>query len=692
MRGGVLAALLLAKIVSGASYTATQSGNWSSSATWGGSGIPGSGDTAVIGAFTVTIPAGSSVTVGNPGAAGDAINLNNTSSKLVVNGNLTLQGHLRCSSGASVDIVVVSSPVTVTLKSSAAVTPTMAAGLTTSKWTFTGQPGNRVLITTDTSAGGNPGYMDASNGGQLLWTHVILSGLGSNTQTALINARNATWDYVLIKDSGLIQIQPTTATATVDINHLDYRLSRRTSQYGFQYSHGSDLAGGVRRIRNSTFVSTQPSYLLVNAYDLVWDNVVIDQANLNLSTNGRRQSFQNVFFSGEQIAGQSNEEAVLLPRDAGISFENCAFITKPSNTENNHYCHEKFGTIGVGPNTWNNIVVDGVNGSGSGDFVMPGGAHSIANSLFINQFGNVSDGLYAGAKGTIHNITAWNNTHLVNGGVIVISENGPDPAKASAHRNNIFSSTLHGICEGTSVTNNWNRQTAYSLDYNAYWDMQHAENLVSPITGVLSYVYRPSVAMTLTSGALTAGTNATNVVAAGAKFITDGVRTGDMVYARGTYSMVLAVNSETQLALDGSTGGGSGISGLSPGDTITIFQGYWNDGGRYGDPDKGRNDIAADPKYRDTTRSVLNWDTGNGGPGTLAHVRAEIVKLNGYDASGTPAVFNPNYSLSNFLNYVRYGFMPTNPLFKNAGSPADGSPDLGAIPMQQFGAVPAITF
>lgn len=42
-------------------YTATQTGNWSNPATWGAAGPPTSGDTATIGAFTVTVDVNTSV-------------------------------------------------------------------------------------------------------------------------------------------------------------------------------------------------------------------------------------------------------------------------------------------------------------------------------------------------------------------------------------------------------------------------------------------------------------------------------------------------------------------------------------------------------------------------------------------------------------------------------------------------------
>src|ERR1043165_5037258 len=50
--------------LSGTTFTASQSGNWSSASTWGGAGVPGAGDTATVGTpWTVTVDV--AVTVAN---------------------------------------------------------------------------------------------------------------------------------------------------------------------------------------------------------------------------------------------------------------------------------------------------------------------------------------------------------------------------------------------------------------------------------------------------------------------------------------------------------------------------------------------------------------------------------------------------------------------------------------------------
>ena len=81
-----------------AAYTSTTTGNWSSTATWGGSGPPGTGDTATI-ANGTTVTVDVNTTVGNStSAVGPAITINGSSSTIgtliVATGvTLTLQGH-----------------------------------------------------------------------------------------------------------------------------------------------------------------------------------------------------------------------------------------------------------------------------------------------------------------------------------------------------------------------------------------------------------------------------------------------------------------------------------------------------------------------------------------------------------------------------------------------------------------------
>ncbi len=83
-----------------AAFTASVTGNWASTSTWGGSGPPGNGDTVTINdGITVTIPVSTSVTIGtspanDSGTAAIATVSDTGSGILIVNGTLIFRGPL----------------------------------------------------------------------------------------------------------------------------------------------------------------------------------------------------------------------------------------------------------------------------------------------------------------------------------------------------------------------------------------------------------------------------------------------------------------------------------------------------------------------------------------------------------------------------------------------------------------------
>ena len=96
--------------------------------------------------------------------------------------------------------------------------------------------------------------------------------------------------------------------------------------------------------------------------------------------------------------------------------------------------------------------------------------------------------------------------------------------------------------------------------------------------------------------------------------------------------------------------------------------------------DRGLNDISADPGFADDTRNYFTWDSSLGGAGNdLDAIIAAVVEKNGYDTNGDAATFDTDYSVSNYLTYIRAGFTPSNAALNGAGRAADGSPDIGAV-------------
>jgi hypothetical protein len=102
----------------------------------------------------------------------------------------------------------------------------------------------------------------------------------------------------------------------------------------------------------------------------------------------------------------------------------------------------------------------------------------------------------------------------------------------------------------------------------------------------------------------------------------------------------------------------------------------WKTGATYGDVGFGAGDVYANPQLVDGTRTAATWDSANGGPGTLAHIRDEVLKLNGRDSTGAAAAFNSSYSAANLLTYIRAGLTPTNAAISTAAH--DGT-TIGAV-------------
>lgn len=80
------------------------------------------------------------------------------------------------------------------------------------------------------------------------------------------------------------------------------------------------------------------------------------------------------------------------------------------------------------------------------------------------------------------------------------------------------------------------------------------------------------------------------------------------------------------------------------------------------------------PKLRDPSRNLAQWDLVLGGPGTAAHAIGELLKSN--DDTG----YNPAYRVNGLITFVRSGFVPTNPeLIDASGLPLVG-PALVPVP------------
>ena len=90
---------------------------------------------------------------------------------------------------------------------------------------------------------------------------------------------------------------------------------------------------------------------------------------------------------------------------------------------------------------------------------------------------------------------------------------------------------------------------------------------------------------------------------------------------------------------------------------------------------RGAHDVHADPLFKNSACTLATWDSSLGGAGTLANIQAQIVKLNGWDASGNAATFDSRYTAANALAYLKTCFTPSAPAVHGTGS---SGTDIGA--------------
>jgi len=106
---------------------------------------------------------------------------------------------------------------------------------------------------------------------------------------------------------------------------------------------------------------------------------------------------------------------------------------------------------------------------------------------------------------------------------------------------------------------------------------------------------------------------------------------------------------------------------------ITVANGTLTEGVSTG---FGANDITADPQLANKDATLATWDTSLGGGGTVDNAFAEMMKLNGFDRSGSADTFDTNYTKAAALIYFRLAFTPTNSALEGTGL---AGVDIGAI-------------
>ena len=681
----ILLLILCAAAAWGAACTATATGTWAT-ATWSCGHEPIAGDTVTINSgVVVTIPEGVSVTVGD-GTATNAISISGT---LTQNGTLTLNSHLNLASGGTYEVVAVASVPVLTMVSSATVNPLIKGYAGTVTFRLVGTAANWARVVGDNSAGGYS-QLDVRVGLPYL-RYVQLEGLGSPTQNSnSASAVSIDSDHVRVLNCGRFGLTPT-ATSVVLIRHWDWRSGANSSTaytLADGLAAGPALTTGTREISDSTFYRNQ-DFLNTNAvlylgspdYSLLRN--VFYNVPLKFAVTALRTAMDRPLFVGQGLGTAQTT----VPGNGGVQTTNGAFLQHgdtAATNNNGHTVSFDDNDRGVGPNVWDNCVRDAAGYDGVGDFLMTARKAALKNSIFVANGGNLVDGLYASAEQTVeHNTSHLFTTAWTGFGPVVISESGTAATKAKSIRSNIFTSEGQGVEQGPAFDP---QDEDFVLDYNVGWDLNQTALLYNPTTGAKG-VLRAGSNVRKTATAAIAGTSATTLVFAGTSL---GVVVGDFALFNVYYAPVLTVvegGGNTTYTLGIGNTATAGIPGLVATNSVTCYKRYWASGGLYGAAGKGANDITANPRYIDPTRTQLTWDVSLGGPGTVGHVADEVVKLNGLDKDSAAAAFNPAYSIDAYLRYIRRGLMPTNLAIK--GRSHDGT-DPGAVTMTIYNA-PGIT-
>lgn len=97
----------------------------------------------------------------------------------------------------------------------------------------------------------------------------------------------------------------------------------------------------------------------------------------------------------------------------------------------------------------------------------------------------------------------------------------------------------------------------------------------------------------------------------------------------------------------------------------------WWGSGSYGDADKGSGDVAVNPAFVDSTRTVR----GYGSWASVEAVAREMITINGIDYTGAATTATAK-TVTAIGDWIRAGFAPTNSMLATAG---DGGTYIGAV-------------
>jgi len=224
--------------------------------------------------------------------------------------------------------------------------------------------------------------------------------------------------------------------------------------------------------------------------------------------------------------------------------------------------------------------------------------------------------------------------------------------------------------------------TPLSFDYIYNLLLQSGEHIAGVDHGTFGTV---NIKNNTTSGTISAAVDTSGHI-----YVSEGVANG------GT------INIANNLHIGNSAVGEASVVGASSGDAQVIaysdYNNFYTVATAYavdlltistGNTTKaipGSYDNNLNPKFLDNMRNLGKWNLKFGsGTDNYDDAITYLLSINGYrgtpnfDQNGTVSVYGP----AHLVEWVRYGFSPTNGALRFAGDPADGSPTIGAMEYQR---------
>lgn len=421
--------------------------------------------------------------------------------------------------------------------------------------------------------------------------------------------------------------------------------------------------------------------------DTMTDSVVVGTgAGQSVNLQWNNMAFQNVLFgigtifmpatdnvSWDGVLSASpyaDDNAVEPAYQSRWTWKNGAIWMGPGTGNFHGISDVNAGSVNKPNGVWR-LSING-NGGVAGDLWVQPGVHYVSNTTLGNGSGNTDDGTGGATDfGYINHITSENSAGGGANAVLALDEfSFGNQLKQGT---NILSDREYTILCPAQNSATYTAQGTLNYDWNwisnrkdpdpDYFSAVRPWNATTSHQGSLCDAWLPFTKGNVT---VTTVTDATHLIISSTT--SPLVSAGDYLFhtADGRGAFVIAVTSSQHVTIGKDQDGVDGIPAAVAGQSLAVLPNFWTSG-VFGASGKGQHEGYADPKLRNPTVSVAQWDGLLGGPGTDVHARTMMFQMTGWDSSGNRVTPDARYTLANWIAFQRWSLTPTNPALLNQG-------------------------